>query len=58
MNEMVLNVVMLDDDPELREMAKRIAQENMGRVFFADPKNLGEAMVEDYLWSKRELMGL
>jgi uncharacterized protein with von Willebrand factor type A (vWA) domain len=58
MNEIVLNVVMLDDDPTLREMAKRIAQENMGRVFFADPKNLGEAMVEDYLWSKRELLSL
>jgi uncharacterized protein with von Willebrand factor type A (vWA) domain len=58
MTEMVLNVVMLDDDPELREMAKRVAQENMGRVFFADPRNLGEAIVEDYLWSKRELLSL
>jgi uncharacterized protein with von Willebrand factor type A (vWA) domain len=58
MNEIVLNIVMLDEDPELREMAKRIAQENMGRVFFVDPKNLGEAVVEDYIWSKRELLSL
>jgi uncharacterized protein with von Willebrand factor type A (vWA) domain len=49
---------MLDDDPELREMAKRIAQVNNGRVFFADPKNLGEALVEDYLGSKKEILSL
>ena len=49
LHDILLNVVMLDDDPELREMAKRIAQVNNGRVFFADPKNLGEALVEDYL---------
>jgi uncharacterized protein with von Willebrand factor type A (vWA) domain len=58
LHDILLNVVMLDDDPELREMAKRIAQVNNGRVFFADPKNLGEALVEDYLWSKREILSL
>ena len=58
LHDILLNVVMLDDDPELREMAKRIAQVNNGRVFFADPKNLGEALVEDYLWSKRETLSL
>ncbi len=46
LHDIILNVVMLDDDPELREMAKRIAQVNNGRVFFADPKNLGETLVE------------
>jgi uncharacterized protein with von Willebrand factor type A (vWA) domain len=58
LHDILLNVVMLDDDPELREMAKRIAQVNNGRVFFADPKNLGEALVEDYLWSKKEILSL
>jgi uncharacterized protein with von Willebrand factor type A (vWA) domain len=58
LHDIMLNVVMLDDDPELREMAKRIAQVNNGRVFFADPGNLGEALVEDYLWSKKEILSL
>jgi uncharacterized protein with von Willebrand factor type A (vWA) domain len=58
LHDIILNVVMLDDDPELREMAKRIAKVNNGRVFFADPKNLGEALVEDYLMSKKELLSL
>ena len=31
---LVLNIVMLDEDPELREMAKAIAKQNLGRVFF------------------------
>ena len=56
LHDILLNVVMLDDDPELREMAKRIAQVNNGRVFFTDPGNLGEALVEDYLWSKKEIL--
>ena len=58
LHDIILNVVMLDDDPKLREMAKRIAKVNNGRVFFADPKNLGEALVEDYLMSKKELLSL
>jgi uncharacterized protein with von Willebrand factor type A (vWA) domain len=49
---------MLDDDPELREMAKRIAQVNNGRIFYVDPKNLSEALVEDYLLSKKEILSL
>jgi uncharacterized protein with von Willebrand factor type A (vWA) domain len=58
LHDIILNVIMLDDDPELREMAKRIAKVNNGRVFFADPQNLGEALVEDYLMSKKELLSL
>ena len=50
----VLNIVMLDEDPELREMAKAVARQNLGRVFFTRPGSLGEAVVEDYLASKRE----
>jgi uncharacterized protein with von Willebrand factor type A (vWA) domain len=49
---------MLDDDPKRGEMAKSIAQENLGRVFFVRPGELGEALVEDYLVSKREFLRL
>jgi len=52
----VLNIVMLDDDPRLREMAKEVAKQNLGRVFFTRPGGLGEAVVEDYLTSKREML--
>jgi uncharacterized protein with von Willebrand factor type A (vWA) domain len=52
----VLNVVMLDKDPELRELAKAMARQNLGRVFFIRPGRLGEALVEDYLASKRAFL--
>ena len=52
----VLNIVMLDDDPKLRKMAGAIARQNLGRVFFVRPGELGEALVEDYLTSKREAL--
>jgi len=53
----VLNVIMLDDDPQLREMAQRVAKENLGRVAYVDPENLGEAVVVDYLSLKSPLTG-
>ncbi|MBN2336352.1 hypothetical protein JXL21_12395 [Candidatus Bathyarchaeota archaeon] len=46
---LVLNVVMLDDDEMLRQMAQRVAKENLGRIAYVDPENLGEVIVEDYL---------
>jgi uncharacterized protein with von Willebrand factor type A (vWA) domain len=52
----VLNIIMLDDEEEFRELAKGLAKENLGRVAFVDPGNLGEALVEDYIVSKRELL--
>ncbi len=54
----VLNIVMLDEDQKLREMAKAVARQNLGRVFFTRPGKLGEALVEDYLIYKRELLRL
>ena len=53
-----LNIVMLDDDPRRTEMAQKLAQENLGRVFFVRPGELGDAIVEDYLISKREYLRL
>jgi uncharacterized protein with von Willebrand factor type A (vWA) domain len=52
----VLNIVMLDEDDKLREMAKAIARQNLGRVFFVRPGQLGDALVEDYLMSKKEFL--
>ncbi len=52
----VLNIIMLDDEEEFRELAKGLAKENLGRVAFVDPNNLGEALVEDYIVSKREML--
>ncbi len=53
-----LNIVMLDDDPRRAEMAQKLAQENLGRIFFVRPGELGDAVVEDYLISKREYLRL
>lgn len=50
----VLNIVMLDEERKFRDVAKEIAQQNLGRVFFMRPGELGEAVVEDYLLSKKE----
>ena len=52
----VLNIVMLDKDEDLRRLAQALAKENLGRVAFVDVENLGEALVEDYISSKRDLL--
>ena len=52
----VLNIIMLDDEEEFRELAKILAKENIGRVALVDPDNLSEALVEDYIVSKREML--
>ncbi len=49
-----LNIIMLDQGPELKSLASTIARKNLGRVFFTSPDTLGEVLVEDYLRGKRE----
>ncbi|MFC2069907.1 hypothetical protein ACFLTB_01880 [Chloroflexota bacterium] len=49
-----LNIIMLDDGPELKSLASTIAKKNLGRVFFTTPSKLGEVLVEDYLKGRRE----
>jgi uncharacterized protein with von Willebrand factor type A (vWA) domain len=44
-----LNIIMLDSTPRLREFASVLAKRNLGRVFFAEPKDLGKVVIEDYL---------
>ncbi|MEE8418846.1 MAG: hypothetical protein V3S02_01900 [Dehalococcoidales bacterium] len=49
-----LNIIMLDEVPELKSLASTIAKKNLGRVFFTSPGQLGEVLVEDYLKGRRE----
>ncbi len=48
-----LNIIMLDSTPHLREFASVLARRNLGRVFFAEPKNLGKVVIEDYLRTRK-----
>ncbi len=48
-----LNIIMLDSTPHLTEFASLIAKRNLGRVFFAQPKELGRVVMEDYLRSRK-----
>ena len=48
-----LNIIMLDESPQLKSLASTLARRNLGRVFFTSPSRLGEVLVEDYLKSKR-----
>jgi len=48
-----LNIIMLDSTPHLREFASVLAKRNLGRVFFAEPKNLGKVVIEDYLRTRK-----
>ncbi len=55
-DSIVLNIIMLDKDEDLRRLAQVLAKENLGRVAFVDAENLGEALVEDYISSKRDML--
>jgi uncharacterized protein with von Willebrand factor type A (vWA) domain len=48
-----LNIIMLDSTSHLREFASALAKRNLGRVFFATPKDLGKVVVEDYLRTRK-----
>jgi uncharacterized protein with von Willebrand factor type A (vWA) domain len=54
----VLNIIMLDETQKFRDIAKEIARQNIGRVFFMKPGELGEAVVEDYLIAKKDFIKL
>lgn len=44
-----LNIVMLETTPHLKKLSLMLARENLGRVFFTTPGNMGKVIVEDYL---------
>ena len=56
-DEITLNVIMLDGKPNLVKFARLLAERNFGRAFFTKPQNLGEAIIEDYITSRRERVG-
>jgi uncharacterized protein with von Willebrand factor type A (vWA) domain len=51
-----LNIIMLDQRPQLKEFARILAQENLGRVLFTNPRELGTLIVEDYLRAKGKIV--
>ena len=54
-----LNLIMLDQTPRLKQLASVLAKQNLGRVFFTCPAELGEVVIEDYLtYRKNTLKGL
>ncbi|MEH1013554.1 VWA domain-containing protein [Micromonospora sp. CPCC 206060] len=48
-----LNIFMLGDDPRLHRFVKAVIQRSRGRMFTADPDDLGEFVVSDYLRARR-----
>ncbi|MBI1987516.1 MAG: hypothetical protein HYS70_04125 [Nitrospinae bacterium] len=50
---LTLNIVMLDDNPLLKDFASRLAQFNTGRIYFASASDLGRVVIQDYLTSRR-----
>lgn len=49
-----LNIIMMDDSPHLKLLASALAKQNLGKVFFTSPHELGRVIVEDYLRTKKE----
>ena len=54
-NGITLNIIMLSQRVLLIEFARTLAQKNLGRVFFTDPRNLGALVIGDYLKNKRNI---
>ena len=52
-----INVFMLDDEPRLVSFVEHLAERNGGRVFAANPEQLGEYVVSDYLRARRGRRG-
>lgn len=50
---LTLNIVMLDDNPVLKDFASRLAQFNTGRIYFASATDLGRVVIQDYQASRR-----
>ncbi len=55
-NGITLNIIMLDQRPQLKEFARILAKKNLGRVLFTTPHNLETVVVEEYLKAKGKLV--
>ena len=49
----VINIIMLDRQPELMEFVRRMAHVNRGRALMCTPKSLGQYVIFDYLRGKQ-----
>ena len=52
----VINTFMLDESPYLSAFVTRMTSLNKGRVFFADPSNLGKYILHDYIAKKKKFI--
>ena len=52
----VINTFMMDDSPYLSAFITRATSLNKGRVFFADPSNLGKYVLHDYISKKKKVI--
>ncbi|HTE87082.1 MAG TPA: VWA domain-containing protein, partial [Dehalococcoidia bacterium] len=48
-----VNTFMLDTEPVITTFIKTLAKLNRGRIFFADPSQLGEYLLVDYMKNRR-----
>lgn len=48
-----VNTFMLDTSPVMTSFIRALARLNKGRIFFADPHQLGEYLIVDYLQNRR-----
>ncbi len=48
-----VNTFMLDTDPVINTFIKSYTKVNKGRIFFADPHQLGEYLIVDYMKNRR-----
>ena len=53
----VINTFMFDNSPFFIGFITQMARLNKGRVFFTDPDNLGEYVLQDYLSNKHQKIG-
>jgi uncharacterized protein with von Willebrand factor type A (vWA) domain len=49
----VVNTFMLDTEPVITQFIKTMTRINRGRIFFADPSQLGEYLIVDYMKNRR-----
>jgi Ca-activated chloride channel family protein len=47
-NRITLNTILLEKEPKLMELAREIAKNNLGRVFFSNPEDLTDIAIEDF----------
>ena len=49
----IVNTFMLDQEPVMSTFIKTMTKINSGRIFFADPDQLGDYLIVDYVKNRR-----